>query len=301
MNRQNVCGIFVTLLASVTKGVLKVIDTNMFPHVETDSMLTDTEQVVKEPTISKSFLERIIGKSLDYPKVISENTQLTQEYNYIVKSYGFETFYDLYLFADTTDNSELVAKGGQKDLQKLKPVTRTVIRNGKPMKTTIYEDTGSKEDNKNPLDKTAGSDQPEQPRDIGELTSSILDMTHANPKELARLAKQAEKLQGTFNTDCSSYVAFTTETGELGAIIGFKVEGNYLRLVFTQADKLTNGVSLKAFFTLTVTAWKQGLGAIVSVTDNSTALALFKEYGYTKAGDTYKATASKLKASLGTP
>lgn len=291
------------MLANIAKGARIVLGKDMYPHSKMLHNLSIDNEIVTEPTISKSLLEQFVGEPLDYTKVIAENDQLTKEYNHIVKGYGFENFYDLYLFADSSSaNLELIAKGGQKDLHKLKAVTRTVIRNGKPMKTTIYEDTGSdKGDNKNPLDKTADTDNKLQPVSINDLSSTVLDMTHPNPKELTQLAKQAGKLQGTFNTDCSSYAVFTGDNGELRAVIGFKLENNYLRLVFTQMDKLTSGTEKKALFMLTVTAWKQGTGAIHPDTENRTALALLKEYGYTKQKGSYKVTASSLKGLLGTP
>lgn len=258
--------------------------------------------ITNEEPVSKSFLQATTNEDLDYTKVISENKELTEKYHYLVKAYGFSTFYDLYLYADSCDSFyEQLEKGGQKDLNKLKRVTRTVMRNGKPMKTTIYEDSGGKDDGKNPLDKGATPEETPQPRRAKELSMSFIgdDEAGANPKQVAQLAKEAKALDGTFVSDCSSFMVLQGEMGDLGGVAGYRKEGNYLYLVFYQSDDLTSGVAYKAFYQLLLRAWKQNLGAMIDATEDSTAKELFKEYGLSRTGSRYKISAKNLRTALG--
>ena len=284
---------------SLSRKVTHVMENSNLPSQK----LIDQENTLENTTkISKSLLKQLVKKELDYTEIISNNKELSQEYNYLVKSYGFNSFLDLYTYADSCD-SEYILKGGQKDLSKLKRVTRTVMRNGKPMKTTIYEDSGGGDDDKNPMDSGGDNKEVQQPRHANDLQLSLLGMEEENipPKQVAQLANQAKHLQGAFNTDCNVYAVLTGDTGDISGIAGFRIEKGYLRLVFTQQDSLTSGVTLRAFHILTIQAWKKGLGAILNSTENETALALFKEYGFKKQGDVYKVSASGLKKLLGTP
>lgn len=258
--------------------------------------------ITNDEPISKSFLQATTNEDLDYTKVISENKELTEKYHYLVKAYGFSNFYDLYLYADSCDSFyEQLEKGGQKDLNKLKRVTRTVMRNGKPMKTTIYEASGGKDDGKNPLDKGATPEETPQPRRAKELSMSFIgdDEVGANPKQVAQLAKEAKALDGTFVSDCSSFMILQGEMGDLGGVAGYRKEGNYLYLVFYQSDDLTSGVAYKAFYQLLLRAWKQNLGAMIDATEDSTAKELFKEYGLSRTGSRYKISAKNLRTALG--
>lgn len=268
-------------------------------------LLTENTPIENDCKISKSLLEQFTKKGLDYETVISNNRELSIDYAYLVKSYGFENFVDLFTFADSCDQEqELVQKGGQKDLSKLKRVTRTVMRNGKPMKTTIYTDGGG-EDKGNELDSKSPSEETQtpQPRNANSLLVSLLGMEEEDvpPKQVAQLAEKAKSLQGTFNSDCNAYAVLMGEQGDIGGIIGFRVEKGYLRLVFTQADSVTSGVELKGFTLLTLNAWKKGLGAIMSDTTDKKLLAILSAYDYKKQGDTYKVSASVLKRTLGNP
>lgn len=258
-----------------------------------------------EATVSKSFLEGMLGKKLNYGYVISENEKLSKDYSHIVKAYGFNSFYDLYCYADSCDSlNDYLIKGGQKDLSKLKPVKRQVMRNGKMMTTTIYEDSsGEDDDNKNPLDKDTQTEENVEPRNARDLSKTIIGDDHngIDPKQIAKLKTEAGSLNGTFSTDCSSYLVLQGETGELGGVAGYRKEGSYLYLAFYQSDDLTSGVAYVAFTQLLLRARKLGLGAKIDATDDPLALELFKEYGLKKSGSCYIISKSSLLEALGEP
>ena len=128
----------------------------------------DTSKEVKEEA-----LNQILDKVREYNKEsIGENTMLDVEditaltgvyvspeeavnksldevYKSLTVSQGYDSFEKLY--QDALENTE---KRAPKNYAGLVKEERTVIRNGKPMKTTVYVDPNSGHDSKNnPLDK----------------------------------------------------------------------------------------------------------------------------------------------------
>lgn len=268
----------------VINGIVKGLPESEIPYTE---------------SLSKSFINKMTKRNLTYNEVTNENDQLSRDYDYLIKMFGFNNFYDMYSYADFCDNQkELLQKGGNKDLSRLHRVTRTVIRNGKPMKTTIYTDGG--DDGDNDMNKESKEKGPKAPRKATQLSMDTLgvDAVGADPKEVASLSTRSKGLSGAFDSDCQSYMVLSDEEG-VGAIAGFRVMGNYLYLAFTQVDGITSGVSRKSFYELLLRAWKAGLGAMIDSTENPLALALFKEYGLKKSGNQYKITRAGLEKSLG--
>lgn len=78
------------------------------------------------------------------------------------------------------ETNEEVSKGGNKDLGKLTPQKKTVIRNGKPMETTIYVDGDQKEQSD---DKPKASTEEEQ-APVSNLASNMTKKTHDTQPKL---------------------------------------------------------------------------------------------------------------------
>lgn len=279
------------------------MDDNQEFQTVVDKLANSLEQQL-EARVSKSFLEGLLNRELNYNVVTTENKELTNEYAYVVKAYGFDSFYDLYLYADSCDSiNDYLVKGGQKDFSKLKPVKRRVMRNGKMMTTTIYEDSSADSGEKNPLDKNTQQEEaitPRKARDLSKVTIGD-EENGIDPKKVRHLSKEADKLNGTFSTNCSAYLTLRGETGDLAGVAGYRKEGNYLYLSFYQSDNFTSGVAYVAFTQLLLRAHKLGLGAKLDAIEDPLALELFKEYGLKKAGNCYVISKSALYKALGNP
>lgn len=256
--------------------------------------------------LSKNMIEGLTGESLSYEHIIKNNKTLTETYKHIVRAYGFDNFYDMYTYADGCD-SELayLVKGGQKDLSKLKPVKRKVVRNGKTMTTTIYEDTGGgKETDKNPLDKDSKKDKKLTRVNAKDLTKFNLrseeDEDNLDPKKIAKLLAETKKLGNNFDTGCSDYLVLKEDSDTRG-VIGFTREGTYLKLSFMMSDSEVEGIRLLAFSQLTLKAWKMRLGAKVDTVDAPQIDELITLYGYKKNKLEYVVSADTLRSRLGEP
>lgn len=218
--------------------------------------------------ISKSFLENVVNKSLDEEYVIDNNEELSKTYAHISSAYGFDSFYDLYQFSVATEELEELQKGGQKDLSRLKKVKRNVMRNGKQTTMTFYEDpsAGGQKEKK---DKAKPGEEEEIPEPIkaSELQGNVVgDIQKPIPiKDLKLLKKLHTGLQGSqeeFDANCQSYLVLKDENEEAKAIIGFKLQGEYIELVMADSDALTTNLESRAFYELIKLALASQLGAM---------------------------------------
>ncbi|BBE37281.1 hypothetical protein PHIM1EF22_0080 [Enterococcus phage phiM1EF22] len=255
--------------------------------------------------ISKSTIEGLINKSLSYEYVIKNNELLTNEYQHIVKAYGFDNFYDMYLYADSCDSKDMyLVKGGQKDLSKLKPVKRKVVRNGKTMTTTIYEDTGSSDsNNSNPLDKDSKKKKELEPVNAKELRKVSLgsdEEEKLDPKKIAKLLADTKKFGNNFDTQCTDYLILEQDSVTRG-VVGFTREGSYLKMSFSMSDEAVKGIKMLAFSQLTLKAWKLGLGAKISTDNAPDVEELISLYGYKRNKTEYIVSMSSLRSLLGEP
>lgn len=248
--------------------------------------------------ISKKFLEYLVGTPLSYDYILKNEKELDKKYRHITELYGFKRLYELYLYADSND-SELLIKGGKKDLSKLKPVKRKVVRNGKVMTTTIYEESSSSSNNTNELDPKGKTPKVRTPILANELEKeSYEDDEELTPKEIAKLQKQVSSLGGGFDTSCSSYLLLK-ENEQVRGAIGFTVNGKFLELTFSIADNAVRDLKYLAFSQLLIKAWQRNLGARISDTSDEALLALFKLYGLTKNKGHYTVTSATLNSILG--
>nr|DAI05677.1 MAG TPA: hypothetical protein [Herelleviridae sp.] len=257
------------------------------------------ESTKKYARVSKKFLEDLAGEPLSYDYIIKNKERLDTQFEHIIKMYGFNSMYELYLYADSND-SELLVKGGQKDLSKLKPVKRKVVRNGKVMTTTIYEDNSSGSDKGNELDSKRKETKVKTPILAVDLEKESYgeDEEELNPKKIAKLQAQTKSLGSGFSTSCSSYLLLN-ENGETRGAIGFTVKGKYLELTFSIADSKVSGLQYLAFSQLLLRAWNSNLGARVAETKDEALLAMYNMYGLTKGNGYYSVSSSTLNSILG--
>lgn len=100
--------------------------------------------------IRPSTINRLTGLELDEDRVIKNLDHLNSEFGYLSASYGFTDFHDFYLYAMACEQEEPANKGVNTGFVK---VTKTVMRNGKPIDISFYdEDTTAYE----PIVKSGG-------------------------------------------------------------------------------------------------------------------------------------------------
>ena len=89
----------------------------MFQAIMNNIMASYTEGNTLEGTISKSYLQSLTGLELDDElQVLIDNDDLTEDFEHLVKMYGFESFYDLYLLLSPMMNMNKYPKPDKKSL-----------------------------------------------------------------------------------------------------------------------------------------------------------------------------------------
>lgn len=229
-----------------------------------------TNPPLSEGKISKSFLGGLVDMDLmevDESEIINKSEQLDRNYGHIAKLYGFENFYDLYQFACSNDDSELVSKAGQKEFSKLKKVKRTVTRNGRPTVMTFYENPNKEtEGSDNDIGKETAEGEPETPeqQSAKEITSNVVGdfQKPVKIKDLKLLKKMHKSMssESSFNGDCEQYSVLQDEQGFTRGIIGIKQEGDYLTVPYVASDAYTDDMQLRGFYTLILSALQTGFG-----------------------------------------
>ena len=104
------------------------------------SDLVEEQQVVTKD-LDVDSLGYIIGHKLDDDYVLSNEEQLAKSFGSMVSLYGFDSFYDMYLYAKSQDDIAEKSASKHKDTSKLQLVQRTVMRRGKPTTLSFYEDS----------------------------------------------------------------------------------------------------------------------------------------------------------------
>lgn len=268
------------------------------------------ENMEEDPTglstgvITTDFVQRLT-KVNSVEQVIDNNEQLSKTYDGLLGLYGFESMYDMYMYAASCDHMEQLVKG--KDYSKLVPVKRKIMRNGKETEVTIYEDPnkGDKDDNSSGGSKGSGKGKGKggggKKQHARDLTASIIaDKEAANPKTVAKVKEQAKGLSGgdkAFQDTSQFYLVVKGEGGAVAGIVGYSEEGEFIVMDFYRTNGEVSGVATRGFFEMINQARKRGKG--VKMKDQEQARPIFAKSGLHQEGDYWIVTSDELKELFG--
>lgn len=249
----------------------------------------NSEQINKT-NLTTSDIESIIGvESVDELLDNNNDNYLSIIYEPLLVSQGYDSFKSL--VEDSRDNNDTVSKRAPKDFSKLHKEERTVVRNGKPMKTTIYTD-GGKDDydpKGNPLDE--GSEGPQ------EVVASQMKAKHSpkpssNDKASALESEGYNKFKDIVGLEpLESFDSFTVledeEEYEQGIIL-YKYEKDYVKLVkYGNLDTVDNMLA-RAYSETILKAWQENLGVMLPCNDDtSLAENIAKYFEMNRVGNIY--------------
>ena len=270
--------------------------------------VASVENDLYSATVSTSFIESIT-KVTGMADVIDRNEQLTKAFPGLISMYGFESMYDLYMYAKFCDyGEERLTK--KKDTSKLVPVKRKVVRNGKEMEMTIWEDPNKGGETEEPKDESGGGgrgggrggEPDDAKRHAREMLAKMLGGDkEVNPKEIAELKLEAKNMKGgveLFDDSLSYYLAVEGDGGEIVGIVGYEDEGEYLKMVFFQSNGEVSGVATRGFFELIKLALEKDKGVMVD--DQEGARPVFERFELTQGdGGVWSVKSTTLKELLG--
>lgn len=249
----------------------------------------NSEQISKT-SLTTSDIENIIGvESVDELLDSNNDSYLSIIYEPLLVSQGYDSFKAL--VEDSKDNNDTVAKRAPKDFSKLHKEERTVIRNGKPMKTTIYTDGGKSdyEPKGNPLDE--GNNGPQ------EVVASQMKAKHSpkpsnGGKASALESEGSKKFKDIVDLEpLESFDSFTVLEDEEGyeqGIILYKYEKDYVKLVkYGNLDTVENMLG-RAYSETILKAWQENLGVMLPCNDDtSLAENIAKYFEMNRVGNIY--------------
>lgn len=236
-----------------------------------------------EAPITTDFI-KLITKVKGLDDVIERNDHLTKYYRGYLDMYGFETMYDMYIYAMSCDLvPEELRK--ERDYSKLVPVKRTIIRNGKEHEVTVYINPNKDENGEENEDKEVkapkGQTKAPKRRHARELKSDIVGGERAtNPRDVAKLkeaSKQMPRGDKPFQDGSKYYLAIRGDDGEIVGVVGYSEEGQYLTMDFYRSNGQVSGVATKGFFELIRLAVEKNKG--VKMEDRPEARSVFAQSG----------------------
>ena len=251
-----------------------------------------------EAQLTSAFVERMTKvKGMD--DVIQRNEQLSKTYVGFLNMYGFESMYDMYLYAKSCDQfpEELMKR---KDYSKLVPVKRKITRNGKETEITVYEDPNK------------GGSESNEGNSAGRGTPSAGKVSHArelkgkvhgheekvNPQNIAKIKQAAEEMSGKGKkTDSDFYLELQGPEGETAGIVGYSEQGDYLVMDFYRTNQQVPGIAARGFAELVRIAMSKDKG--VKVGDIPMARPVFIKFGLEQEGDHWAVTSEDLKEAMG--
>lgn len=250
-----------------------------------------------EARITTDFVEKMT-KVNGLADVIDRNEQLSKTYQGLLSLYGFDSMYDMYMYAKSCDSlPEALVK--RKDYSKLVPVKRKVMRNGKETEITVYEDPNK------------GGSEPNEGNSEGRSTPSatvshareLNGKVHGGPKKMdtkkvAKLKQATNGMKGKQFKDSSDYyLELTGPEGEIAGVIGYSKEGDYLVMDFYKTNGLVPGIAARGFSELIKLAVSANKG--VKVEDNPQARPVFVQFGLEQDGNSWSIDVADLQEVFG--
>uniref|UniRef100_A0AB39C817 Virion component n=1 Tax=Staphylococcus phage UHP46 TaxID=3234966 RepID=A0AB39C817_9CAUD len=262
-----------------------------------NDIISNVDLTTKSMDENKLFF--YTGKFFSMEDVIDNLDKYNVVYEQVYKSYGFNNFYDMFIYADS--NTDKVYKGGNKELSKLNKVKRKVMRNGKMIEMTVYEANGNEEEGK---DKQPSSEDTSAPRSaIGAKPKDNGNGdTKVNPKKLATTLGQLKNSGANIENvrqDADMYREYTDENGETIGLSVFKEDDNTITLEgFTGAEDVT-GLGIRSVMELIKLGIQKEKGIIVEGIDSVEAEEFLKTLGFKKTQEVYKMSKKDVKGFIG--
>jgi len=205
--------------------------------------------------ISLTDLYILTGHTFDIDVVRKNTDYYDNTFKHIYRSHGFTNMYDFILFA--MSNTETLQKGGNKNLSNLNKVKRKVMRNGKMIDMTIYEDSNSDDEGNKDGRGQNNSD------DISATKARVEDNgdfnIKPNPKKIASYVSKFKSLGSTIPkniTNSDMYKEIKSSTGLDLGVIAISNEEDFVKLDGYIANPNSTGVGLRAILESLKTAIK---------------------------------------------
>lgn len=277
----------------VRKEGYKLTNEEQFYQVFKDLLAYEKDSLNK-PVITHSVLENLTGQFLNHDYVKQENDELTKDHLKLVYALGYDSFLDLY--EHVSPEPQWVAKGGDKDLSRLNQREQLVMRNGKQMRTTVYEDPDSDEV---PEASSEGASEQSNESKTDPRGQSIQKINYSNltNDELERIQHYSD-----IGLEKDSILFLYEDDQEnLKGLSVFHITGEFLVVDFIDYEEETQWFPVKVLYTLLLEAWKGNRGILfLSIPeDNELLMDELESYNFTQTDTDISIEAQELRELLG--
>lgn len=277
----------------VRKEGYKLTNEEQFYQVFKDLLAYEKDSLNK-PVITHSVLENLTGQFLNHDYVKQENDELTKDHLKLVYALGYDSFLDLY--EHVSSEPQWVAKGGDKDLSRLNQREQLVMRNGKQMRTTVYEDPDSDEV---PEASSEGSSEQSNESKTDPRGQSIQKINYSNltNDELERI----QHYSGIGLEKDSILLLYEYDQEDLKGLSVYHITGEFLVVDFIEYEEETQWFPVKVLYTLLLEAWKGSRGILfLSIPeDNELLMDELESYNFTQTDTDISIEAQELRELLG--
>lgn len=257
-------------------------------------LLAYEKDSLNKPVITHSVLENLTGQFLNHDYVKQENDELTKDHLKLVYALGYDSFLDLY--EHVSPEPQWVAKGGDKDLSRLNQREQLVMRNGKQMRTTVYEDPDSEEV---PEASSEGAYEQSNESKTDPRGQSIQKINYSNltNDELERI----QHYSGIGLEKDSILLLYEDDQENLKGLSVFHITGEFLVVDFIDYEEETQWFPVKVLYTLLLEAWKGNRGILfLSIPeDNELLMDELESYNFTQTDTDISIEAQELRELLG--
>lgn len=277
----------------VRKEGYKLTNEEQFYQVFKDLLAYEKDSLNK-PVITHSVLENLTGQFLNHDYVTQENDELTKDHLKLVYALGYDSFLDLY--EHVSPEPQWVAKGGDKDLSRLNQREQLVMRNGKQMRTTVYEDPDSEEV---PEASSEGASEQSNESKTDPRGQSIQKINYSNltNDELERI----QHYSGIGLEKDNIILLYEDDQENLKGLSVFHITGEFLVVDFISYEEETQWFPVKVLYTLLLEAWKGSRGILfLSIPeDNELLMDELESYNFTQTDTDISIEAQELRELLG--
>ena len=257
-----------------------------------------TTETVLNANITTDFIHKMTHVQ-NLTDVIDQNDKLSETYSGFLSLYGFNSMYDMYMYAKACEALP-TSLTKSKDYSKLVPVKRKVMRNGKQVEVTVYEDPDKGGSQPNEGNTQAGSVPAATHAHARELKGKMHGKgKKLDTKDIAKLKQLSTDLpKGTkFNTASDYLLKLDDANGQLAGVIGYSIEDGYIRMDFYRSNGQVPGIATRGFSELIKLAMEKQKG--VKVADDPQARPALIKFGLTQKGSEWSIEYKALKTNLG--
>lgn len=277
-----------TLSNEGVQKLMGILD-NMKESIYEENKAENGSGGLTEATISADFLNKLIRVS-SLEEVVKNNERLSSVYAGYLSMYGFSNMVDMYIYAMSCDSVITLAKS--KDYSNLVPVKRTIVRNGKEVEVTVYENPNkdnddNEESNDNNKDKKRNRKGKPSKSSGKKVATSVVNVKN-NSQEAVNLKNAASKFSVGKLSDSDNYtymLAIRDEKGNVVGVIGFVEEGKYIKMQGYKHNGEIPGIAARGLVYLMSFAADKSKGVKMDKTDDPKAIVFFQKSGLEKQQD----------------